>query len=152
MRDLHPLAIPAAVAAAFGLILAAMFVVEQVRPVGKQAEVKAIAAPAPPLQPPPKPATDTADVEMKEREIKAEIDRLTFDLDGYRRDLDVAERREREHAERFKRASLQQKGSLMGEGVRLGSESLKAGKKVRDTEYRIRQKHRELQDLYKKTE
>ncbi len=41
MRDLHPLAVPAAVVAAFGLILAAMFAVEHVRPVGPAASVAA---------------------------------------------------------------------------------------------------------------
>jgi hypothetical protein len=141
----------------FGMLLAVMLLLEVVQPVGKQAEVTT-APPAagpvppvpqvPPVPPQPEPAARGLDLEMKEREIKSEIERLRFDLEGYRRDLDVAEQREREHKERFRRANLELQARLIGEGVRLGNESLRAGKKVRDTEYRIRTKQQELKDLY----
>jgi hypothetical protein len=120
-----------------------------VQPATRVAGVAAVPAAEQPQPLNPAPQNPAVDIELKEREIKSEIDRLRFELDGYRRELDVAEQRERENDERFKRASLEQQGRLLGEGVRLGNKSLEAGSKVRDTELKIRAKQDELQDLYK---
>jgi hypothetical protein len=133
----------------FGALLLGMLLLEVVQPVTREAVVPAVPAATQPQPPDPVPQAPAVDIELKEREIKSEIDRLRFELDGYRRELDVAEQRERENDERFKRASLEQQAPLLGEGVRLGNQSLKAGNKVRDTEFKIRAKQNELQDLYK---
>ena len=154
MQNQIPLNNVAIVGGVFGVLLLGMMLLEVVQPATRGAGVAAVPAAEPPqprnpAPPSPAPQNPTVDIELKEREIKSEIDRLRFELDGYRRELDVAEQRERDNDERFKRASLEQQGRLLGEGVRLGNKSLEAGNKVRDTEFKIRAKQDELQDLYR---
>jgi hypothetical protein len=149
MENQIPLNNLAIVGGVFGVLLLGMLLLEVVQPATRVAGMAAVPAVEQPQPPNPAPQNPAVDIELKEREIKSEIDRLRFELDGYRRELDVAEQRERENDERFKRASLEQQGRLLGEGVRLGNQSLKAGNKVRDTEFKIRTKQDELQDLYK---
>ncbi len=149
MQHQPPFAVPAVVIGIFGILFAGLYVMELVQPVTREAVVPAAPAAKQPQPPDPAPQAPAVDIELKEREIKSEIDRLRFELDGYRRELDVAEQRVRENDELFKRASLEQQAPLLGAGVRLGNQSLKAGNKVRDTEFKIRTKQNELQDLYK---
>lgn len=88
MRELHPLAVPAAVVAAFGLILAAMFVVEQVWPAGKPADAAAMAKPqaATVTAKPPTPRNDTNDQEVAVEAWEALVTRVESACEKYNDD------------------------------------------------------------------
>lgn len=88
MRDPHPFMVPAAVAAAFGLILAALFVVEQVRPVGKPADAAARTTPqaATATSKPPVLRKDTNDQEAAVEAWEAFATRVKSACEKYNND------------------------------------------------------------------